>query len=381
MRTMRNRFAILFLVISFAGGIIFAKSPKIYELNELPPNYAKTCEQVQSLRAKGQTVKADRIMKEYRKEHLEPIFHLKDSQSRVYRVRCSQGWRIDENGGGDSDSSYGASCDQKWQSKEILRWQWDYRNLEVPNTKLEEWQEMLAKYYFHCSASDRERGCRQEHHITEFVLRFKKSYFSKSLIRDCFDERYGIRDHILLTPSAELVSYKLARIGDKTSDQGSVTEENTDSADAEATGIPPLLFFDDAGDPVPFNKMLQNGPIVLNFTASYCTACEEELKLLKELHAKRKKTDAQLVVVDIDKKEKQELYMNKFRALMGNKPPARTQLLFDPYQKNYQKVNGDTEEKLPLTLLVDQDGRILRRINGFDRAGLEQLYKKLETLR
>ena len=73
--------------------------------------------------------------------------------------------------------------------------------------------------------------------------------------------------------------------------------------------------------------------------------------------------------------------MNKFRALMGNKPPARTQLLFDPYQKNYQKVNGDGEEKLPLTLLVDQNGKILRRITGFDRAGLEQLYKKLETLR
>lgn len=414
--------------IALSLGIPLGLGAKTYTFHFPPKGYAEACEKHRELISKGQTVKADRLAKQYRDAYIFPTFFLTSNHKRSLRLINDYGWSASKGiMGADywlrqipdhNEGEYSTDPAARKPTFEI--------GITVPQNNLEKWQDFLLKYFPSLNYGEKWKHNTVIREV--IVIANNTDSKARSIASDCFDssDSTGLIIHGWLSEHVVLQSYKLGtlrRIGtpeektksedintnggkkitpspdsaeektdsdekqvdtDETAKERTETEEDDEKAEtkhAEATIIRPLLFFDDEGDPAPFNRLLQNGPIVLNFTASYCTACEEELKLLKELHAKRKKPEAQLVVVDIDKKEKQELYMNKFRALMGNKPPARTQLLFDPYQKNYQKVNGDGEEKLPLTLLVDQDGRILRRINGFDRAGLEQLYKKLETLR
>lgn len=360
-------------------GIPLGLGAKTYTFHFPPPGHKEACDKYLDLQEKGLNVKADRHIKQYHAKHLpmfttwEDDYHGKVTAKmpRTYRLTVPGGWKpYSEGFRGEIPMGLNTSGNPIYHTAHVSK-------VEIPKQMLEKWEDILYKHF------------RQSENWVFSEITVREESAGNSQIIFCSSQS-STESIWLRSDGLVLISYKLQRVSKAknpnsddalVADAESASDEKSEAEETRATSISPLLFFDSEGDPAPFNKLLQNGPVVLNFTASYCTACEEELKLLKELHAKRKKPDAQLVVVDIDKKENQELYMNKFRALMGNKPPARTQLLFDPYQKNYQKVNGDGEEKLPLTLLVDQNGKILRRITGFDRAGLEQLYKKLETLR
>ncbi len=111
-----------------------------------------------------------------------------------------------------------------------------------------------------------------------------------------------------------------------------------------------------SGKKVSLNDYRGKG-IVLHFFATWCAPCQEEMPLIVTLDERLKKAGRELVVVNLTSQEqsKSEVkpFLDYFRAS------------FDPLMDE----KGDVMELyevigIPTTLVIDEDGIILERING-----------------
>lgn len=97
--------------------------------------------------------------------------------------------------------------------------------------------------------------------------------------------------------------------------------------------------------------------IVLHFFATWCTPCQEEMPLIVRMEERLKKANRELVVVNLTSQEqsKQEVkpFLDYFRAS------------FDPLMDEKGEVMELYEIiGIPTTLVIDEDGIIVERING-----------------
>ncbi|MFA9457211.1 TlpA disulfide reductase family protein [Halalkalibacter sp. AB-rgal2] len=111
-----------------------------------------------------------------------------------------------------------------------------------------------------------------------------------------------------------------------------------------------------SGKNVSLNDYRGQG-IVLHFFATWCAPCQEEMPLIVALDERLKKAGRELVVVNLTSQEqsKSEVkpFLDYFRAS------------FDPMMDE----EGDVMELyevigIPTTLVIDEDGIVLERING-----------------
>lgn len=92
--------------------------------------------------------------------------------------------------------------------------------------------------------------------------------------------------------------------------------------------------------------------VLLNFWASWCNPCVKEMPLLNEINKQR--PDVELIAVNIG--EKTEI-VKRFVEELGLDIPVV--LGRDSEIKKDYRISG-----LPVTLLIDKDGRIIQRITG-----------------
>ena len=105
--------------------------------------------------------------------------------------------------------------------------------------------------------------------------------------------------------------------------------------------------------------------VMLNFWATWCGPCRQELPLLDELYAHYNKVGFTLLGVNIDENESQAASM--VRELGVSFP-----VLFDQSKKVSRLYQVDA---MPATVLIDRDGRVRHVHRGF-QPGLEQQYQK-----
>ncbi|HQO29066.1 MAG TPA: TlpA disulfide reductase family protein [Accumulibacter sp.] len=108
--------------------------------------------------------------------------------------------------------------------------------------------------------------------------------------------------------------------------------------------------------------------LVVNYWASWCTPCIEEMPAFSRLQTRYAEQGVQFVGIGIDE-------LVNMRAFIKKTPVAYPLLLAElgKGQQAGQQVKG-----LPYTLIIDQQGKLAEsRLGRFDEAALEKILQKL----
>jgi peroxiredoxin len=109
----------------------------------------------------------------------------------------------------------------------------------------------------------------------------------------------------------------------------------------------------------------QRGNVVMiNFWASWCGPCRQEMPHLEKIHAEY--ADYGFVLLGINVDEKQDL-AEKLLAQI----PVSFPILFDPASSVSKLYSVDA---MPTTILIDRDGN-LRHLHRAYRPGFEEMYR------
>jgi len=138
------------------------------------------------------------------------------------------------------------------------------------------------------------------------------------------------------------------------------------SAALPAVGVvaPDFASKSDSGRNVRLSE-LRGQVVLINFWASWCGPCRQELPLLNKMYGQYRAAGFMLLAVNVDDNRKDADAMLKRLDL-------RLPILFD-VSKNVAKLYG--VDTMPATLLIDRDGRVRYVHRGY-YSGYEQKYER-----
>ena len=121
-----------------------------------------------------------------------------------------------------------------------------------------------------------------------------------------------------------------------------------------------------------FKQELKKKGYVINFWATWCVPCKEELPDLSLLKSKIKKYNIDVITISIDKKDiKDQL---KF---LSNNGASNLKHFFDKEMKIFKvlKLRG-----VPTTIFVDQNGYVISKHEGILEWGEDEIINKIKDL-
>ena len=133
---------------------------------------------------------------------------------------------------------------------------------------------------------------------------------------------------------------------------------------AVGAAAPDFASKSDSGRNVRLSE-LRGQVVLINFWASWCGPCRQELPLLNKVYAQYRAAGFMLLAVNVDDNRKDADAMLKRLDL-------RFPILFDG-NKNVAKLYG--VDTMPATLLIDRDGRVRYVHRGY-YSGYEQKYER-----
>ncbi len=138
--------------------------------------------------------------------------------------------------------------------------------------------------------------------------------------------------------------------------------------------FPNLNVLDNKEKPIilKFNQDLKKKGYVINFWATWCVPCKEELPDLSILKSKIKKYNIDVFTISIDKKDiKDQL---KF---LFNNGASNLDHFFDKEMKIFKalKLRG-----IPTTVIVDQNSFIISKHEGILKWGEDEIINKIKSL-
>ena len=143
---------------------------------------------------------------------------------------------------------------------------------------------------------------------------------------------------------------------------------------SDKTKFPTLKVLDNKEKPLilKFNQDLKKKGYVINFWATWCVPCKEELPDLSLLKSKIKKYNIDVFTISIDKKDiKDQL---KF---LSNNGASNLDHFFDKEMKIFKalKLRG-----IPTTIIVDQNSFIISKHEGILKWGEDEIINKIKSL-
>lgn len=116
----------------------------------------------------------------------------------------------------------------------------------------------------------------------------------------------------------------------------------------------------------------RGSPLLINFWATWCVPCRKEFPIIKEIEKKFGKDGLIILAVNID----------DTRTISGVKSFVSAHSLdfiipLDPNRKLFNNFRGSS---LPLTLLIDASGNVVRTYSGFLGVWEEDIYLELSQL-
>ena len=133
---------------------------------------------------------------------------------------------------------------------------------------------------------------------------------------------------------------------------------------AVGAAAPDFASKSDSGRNVRLSE-LRGQVVVINFWASWCSPCRQELPLLNKIYAQYRPAGFMLLAVNLDDNRKDAEAMLKRLSL-------RLPTLFDG-DKSVAKLYG--VDTMPATLVIDRDGRVRFVHRGY-YSGYEQKYEQ-----
>ena len=126
------------------------------------------------------------------------------------------------------------------------------------------------------------------------------------------------------------------------------------------------------GKSTDVSSFLEDGPILINFWATWCAPCIKEMKYLDKFNKKYAESGFQVVSINTDTPRS----LSKVKSFVKSRGYS-FEVLTDPKSEFIRKVGGKV---LPYLLLVNTDGTIFKRHMGYNPGDEITLEKEIGEL-
>ena len=111
------------------------------------------------------------------------------------------------------------------------------------------------------------------------------------------------------------------------------------------------------GKKVKLKQYLNDGPVLINFWATWCGPCKKEMLHLDRLSKEYNKEGFSILSVSIDTQRS----LSEVKRFIRSKKYA-FEVFVDPNQQIFKKLNGNI---MPTNVLIDQDGQVVWMHYGY----------------
>lgn len=111
------------------------------------------------------------------------------------------------------------------------------------------------------------------------------------------------------------------------------------------------------GNDVTLSKLLEKGPVMISFWATWCTPCKEEMKKMQPIYEKFKDQGFTYLAVNQDNQKT----ISKVKAFI-NANKYSFPVVLDPEKQVFQDYNGTG---IPYSLLIDKNKKIVAKHLGY----------------
>ena len=111
------------------------------------------------------------------------------------------------------------------------------------------------------------------------------------------------------------------------------------------------------GKKVKLKQYLNDGPVLINFWATWCGPCKKEMLHLDRLSKEYSKEGFSILSVSIDTQRS----LSEVKRFVRSKKYA-FEVFVDPNQQIFKKLNGNI---MPTNVLIDQDGQVVWMHYGY----------------
>jgi len=111
------------------------------------------------------------------------------------------------------------------------------------------------------------------------------------------------------------------------------------------------------GKSVMLSNYLKNGPVLINFWATWCSPCKKEMVYLDQFEKKYGDMGFSILSVSTDSQKSLSQVRSYIRSKKYTFPVFQ-----DPNSQTFKKLNGNI---MPTNILINKDGKILWRHYGY----------------
>ena len=111
------------------------------------------------------------------------------------------------------------------------------------------------------------------------------------------------------------------------------------------------------GKKIKLENYLSNGPVLINFWATWCAPCIKEMPYLDQFEKKYKDKGFSVLAVSVDNQKS----LSQVRSFIKTKKFS-FDIFLDPNMQIFKKLNGNL---MPTNVLIDESGKVVWRHYGY----------------
>lgn len=124
------------------------------------------------------------------------------------------------------------------------------------------------------------------------------------------------------------------------------------------------------GNNVKLSELLKKGPVFVQFWATWCVPCKEEMKVLNELYNKYKDSGFVFVAVSIDDQKS----LSKVKPYIESKSYKFT-VLYDTDKNVFTNFGGQDP---PFSVFLDRNGNVFKTYSGYIQGDDQKLENEIK---